>query len=253
MVMIPKIAVFDSGLGSLSVILPIQKRINAEIIYFADQKNYPYGTKTVSQLDKIIKYTISKLQEKFSPDVIVVGSNTPSLLLDIEKKDKIFGVYPPLKEAASKTRSGKIGILATRTVVKNKTLDKYIKKNVTKKIHVTKIDATPLVDLVESGRFISQKQASKYTIQKIINPHVEDGIDTFTLSSTHLPFLVPILKELFPGVTFLDPADTVAKHIAKILKHRSKRSRLKIYASGDINAFQEQLKKMGIKNKVNSL
>jgi len=251
--MIQKIAVFDSGLGSLSVIIPIQKRINAEIIYFADQKNYPYGTKTVSQLDKIMKSTISRLQEKFSPDVIVVGSNTPSLLLDIEKKDKIIGIYPPLKEAASKTRSGKIGILATRTVVKNKTLDKYIKKNVPKKIHVTKIDATPLVDLVESGRFISQKQTSKDTIQKIIKPYVEDGIDTFTLSSTHLPFLVPILNELYPDIAFLDPADKVANHIAKILKHRSKRSRLKIYASGDTNAFQEQLKKIGIKNKVNSL
>jgi len=251
--MIPKIAVFDSGLGSLSVILPIQKRIKTEIIYFADQKNYPYGTKTVSQLDKIIKHTISKLQEKFSPDVIVVGSNTPSLLLDIEKKDKIFGVYPPLKEAVSKTRSGKIGILATRTVVKNKTFDRYIKKNVPKKIHVTKIDATPLVDLVESGRFISQKQVSRYIIQKIIKPHVEDNIDTFTLSSTHLPFLIPILKELYPDIAFLDPADTVAKRIAKTLNHKSKRSRLKIYASGDINAFQKQLKKIGIKNKVNSL
>jgi glutamate racemase len=248
-----KIVVFDSGLGSLSVIKPIQKRINAEIIYFADQKNYPYGTKTVPQLDKIIKFTISKLQEKFSPDVIVVGSNTPSLLLDIQKKDKMFGVYPPLKEAASKTRSGKIGILATRTVVKNKTLDRYIKKNVPSKIHVTKIDATPLVDLVESGRFISQKQVSKYIIQKIIKPHVEDNVDTFTLSSTHLPFLVPILKELFPVITFLDPADTVAKHVAKTLKHKSKKSRLKIYASGDVDAFQRQLKKIGIRNKVNSL
>src|SRR6185312_10603850 len=153
--MISKIAVFDSGLGSLSVIKSIQKRIKAEIIYFADQKNYPYGTKTVSQLDKIIKSTISTLQEKFSPDVIVVGSNTPSLLLNIEKKGKILGVYPPLKEAASKTRSGKI---ATRSVVKSKTLDRYIKKNVPNKIHVTKINATPLVDLVESGKFILQKQ-----------------------------------------------------------------------------------------------
>src|SRR6185437_12693601 len=214
-----KIAVFDSGIGSLSVIKPIQKRVKAEIIYFADQKNYPYGTKTVPQLDKIIKSTILKLQEKFSPDVIVVGSNTPSLLLHIEKKDKIFGVYPPLKEAASITRSGKIGILATKAVVKSKALDRYIKKNVPTKIHVTKINATPLVDLVESGRFISQKQLSKNTIQKIIKPYVENNIDVFTLSSTHLPFLVPILKELFPGITFLDPADTVAKHVAKISKH----------------------------------
>ena len=248
-----KIAVFDSGLGSLSVIKPIQKRINAEIIYFADQKNYPYGTKTIPQLDKIIKSTISKLQKKFSPDVIVVGSNTPSLLLHIEKKDKIFGVYPPLKEAASKTRSGKIGILATRSVVKSKTLDRYIKKNVPSKIHVMKINATQLVDLIESGKFISQKQVSKYIIQKIIKPHIEDNIDVFTLSSTHLPFLLPILKELFPGITFVDPADTVAKRVAKIPKHKSKKSRLKIYTSGDINTFQKQLQKLGIKNKVNQL
>jgi len=248
-----KIVVFDSGMGSLSVIKPIQKRIKAEIIYFADQKNYPYGTKTVPQLDKIIKSTISKLQEKFSPDVIVVGSNTPSLLLHIEKKDKIFGVYPPLKEAASKTRSGKIGILATISVVKSKTLDRYIKKNVPNKIHVTKINATPLVDLVESGRFISQKQSSKEIIQKIIKPHVENNIDVFTLSSTHLPFLVPILKELFPGITFLDPADTVAKRVAKISKYKSKKSRLKIYASCNVSIFQKQLQKIGIKNKVNPL
>jgi len=248
-----KIVVFDSGMGSLSVIKPIQKRIKAEIIYFADQKNYPYGTKTVPQLDKIIKSTIITLQEKFSPDVIVVGSNTPSLLLDIEKKGKIFGVYPPLKEATSKTRSGKIGILATRSVVKSKTLDRYIKKNVPSRIDVTKINATPLVDLVESGKFISQKQLSKDIIQKIIKPHVVNNIDVFTLSSTHLPFLVPMLTELFPGVTFLDPAYTVAKRVAKISKHKSKRSRLKIYSSGNISAFQEQLQKIGIKNKVNSL
>ena len=248
-----KIAVFDSGMGSLSVIKPIQKKIKAEIIYFADQKNYPYGTKTVPQLDKIIKSTISKLQERFSPDVIVVGSNTPSLLLHIEKKDKIFGVYPPLKEAASKTRSQKIGILATSAVVKSKTLDRYIKKNIPSKIHVTKINATPLVDLVESGKFISQKRLSKDIIQKIIKPHIENDTDVFTLSSTHLPFLVPILKELFPCVTFLDPADTVAKRVAKISRHKSKKTRLTIYASGNVDTFQKQLQKIGIKNKVNPL
>ena len=248
-----KIVVFDSGLGSLSVIKPIRKRINAEIIYFADQKNYPYGTKTVPQLDKIIKSTISKLQEKFNPDIIVVGSNTPSLLLDIEKKDKIIGVFPPLKEAVSKTKSGKIGILATKTVVENKIFDKYIRKNVPARIHVAKINATPLVDLVESGKFISQKQASRNIIKKIIDPYLKNNIDVFTLSSTHLPFLVPILKELFPGITFLDPADTVAQYISKILKHKTEKSRLKIYASGDMDMFQRRLIKIGIKNKPSPL
>jgi glutamate racemase len=102
----PKIVVFDSGLGSLSVIKPIRKKINAEVIYFANQDNYPYGTKSIPQLDKIIKSTIAKLQKKFEPDIIVVGSNTPSLLLDIRKKNKVIGVFPPLKEAVSKTKTG---------------------------------------------------------------------------------------------------------------------------------------------------
>lgn len=248
-----KIAVFDSGLGSLSVIKPIQKRINADIIYFADQKNYPYGTKTVYNLDKIIKSTILKLQEKFEPDIIIVGSNTPSLLLDIEKKDKIIGIFPPLKEAVQKTKSGNIGILATKSVVENKILDKYIRTNVPSKIYVKKINATPLVDLVESGKFISQKQISKNIIKKIISVHIENNIDVFTLSSTHLPFLIPILKELFPDTTFLDPADALAQHISSISKYKSKKSSLKIYSSGDTEIFHKQLLKIGIKNKVNAL
>ena len=248
----PKIVVFDSGLGSLSVIKSIQKKINAEIIYFADQDNYPYGTKSVSHLDKIIKSTITKLQEKFKPDIIVVGSNTPSLLLDIEKKNKIIGVFPPLKEAASKTKTGQIGILATKSVVKSKSLEKYIKKN-TSKIQVTKINATPLVDLVESGKFLSKKQSTKNIIKKIITPYLEKNIDVFTLSSTHLPFLLPILKELFPRVLFLDPADSVVHNILKILKHKKSKNSMQIYASGNIEKFHQRLLKIGIRNKVSPL
>ena len=77
----PRITIFDSGFGSLSIIKPIQKKIKSEIIYFADQKNFPYGTKSVSELDKIIKSTIVRLEKKFKPDIIIIGSNTPSLLL----------------------------------------------------------------------------------------------------------------------------------------------------------------------------
>src|SRR2546427_12395078 len=116
---VPKIVVFDSGLGSLSVISPIRKRFRSEIIYFADQENYPYGTKSIPNLEKIIKSTISKLEKRFHPDVIIIGSNTPSLLLEVTKNRKIIGVYPPLKEACRKTKSGTIAILATRSVVES--------------------------------------------------------------------------------------------------------------------------------------
>ena len=75
-----KIVVFDSGLGSLSIIKEIQKIVKTDIVYFADQKNYPYGTKSQAQLAIIIKKTINLLKEKFVPDIIVVASNTTSLI-----------------------------------------------------------------------------------------------------------------------------------------------------------------------------
>ena len=76
-----KIVVFDSGMGSLSIIKPLQKVTKSEIIYFADRKNFPYGKKPKSELRKIIEHSLIMLQERFNPDLIIVGSNTPTLLL----------------------------------------------------------------------------------------------------------------------------------------------------------------------------
>ena len=166
----PKIVVFDSGLGSLSIIGPLQKKVRSEIIYFADQENFPYGTKSVLQLKKIIKFTIKKLQKRFEPDIIIVGSNTPSLLLGIPTKSRIMGVNPPLRDAVRTTRTKTIAILATQSVVKNKKLTKYIRKNVPAEIKVIRVNATPLVDLVESGKFILERNNCENIIKKVLNP-----------------------------------------------------------------------------------
>ncbi len=64
-----KIMVFDSGLGSLSIIQAIQKISKSEIIYFADQENFPYGEKSQAQLSKIIQKSIKVLHEKFNPNI----------------------------------------------------------------------------------------------------------------------------------------------------------------------------------------
>ena len=94
-----KIVVFDSGFGSISVIREIRKIFKGELIYFADQKNFPYGVKSKPELENIIKDTINLLEEKFSPDFIIMASNTPTLLLrrDLSRiSRKLAGIYPPL-------------------------------------------------------------------------------------------------------------------------------------------------------------
>ena len=131
-----KIVVFDSGFGSLSVIKHIRKKMNAKVIYFADQANFPYGKKTIPHLRAIINKTIDALRKEFSPDVIVVGSNTPSILLGAFNSSKVLGVYPPLKDASKKTKLFTIAVLSTENVAKSKSLDALIRKNISKKIKV---------------------------------------------------------------------------------------------------------------------
>jgi len=224
--------------------------MKAQIIYFADQSNFPYGKKSISQLRKIITKTIDSLQKEFDPQVIVVGSNTPSILLDDYKSSKIIGVYPPLKEASQKTKTFSIAILSTQNVVKSKALDELIRKNVTKKVNVLKINASPLVELVESGKFIENKRFCKNTIKSLLEKKfLENNIDVVTLSSTHLQFLLPLLEQTFPKISFLDPAENVVKKIMN--KHKSRdQASLTIFSSGNLSRFQKQLHKIGINNKV---
>ena len=250
-----RIAVFDSGLGSLSIIRAMQKIFKAEIIYFADSQNYPYGTKSYAQLKKIMEKNISLLQKRFSPSFIVVASNTPSLMLNLAT-EKIIDIKPPLDYAKKISKTKHIAILATESAINSKGLNQYIKKNnFPKFFKIIKINASDLVELVECGKFITDKQFCRKIIKKILDQKIfQNNIDTITLSSTHLPFLKSLLEKEYPYVKFLDPGNMTAKKISlKIKNKQSKRNTLKIFTSGDIEKFQNKLRGIGIQNKVNFL
>tara|TARA_B100000745_G_C20037052_1_gene353251 strand:+ start:65 stop:808 length:744 start_codon:yes stop_codon:yes gene_type:complete len=243
-----KIVVFDSGLGSLSIIKAIQKKTKSDIIYLADRKNFPYGTKTKSQLYKIITDTIEKISERFDPDVIVLASNTPSLLFREKLPKNVITVLPPLEKIQ---KASNVAILTTEIVAKSKELDNYIEQFNNLK-EVLKINCSELVELVESGKFLTHERDCVKTILKVLKDEFkENKIKIATLSSTHLPFLLPFLKKYFRGVEFLDPAEDVAIKISKLEKSKSTRNSLSIYTTESPKALQRNLKSMGISNKVN--
>ena len=214
-----KIVVFDSGLGSLSIIRAIQKICKSEIIYFADQKNFPYGKKSKKQLEIIIKQTINLVEENFSPDLIVIASNTPTLMVKIVNK-KIIGVNPPIREAMILSKTKNIAILGTSSVIKSKSLSNYIKKfNFSKDKKIYKINSSVLVELVESNKFIIDKIYCRKIIRKILGNVFENKIDVAILSSTHLSFLKSLLNLEFPQIRFVDPANIVAGKVFEYIKN----------------------------------
>jgi len=250
-----KIVVFDSGLGSLSIIKAIQSISKSDIIFFADQQNFPYGNKSQAQLNSIIKKSIKTLQAQFSPDVLVMASNTPSLILNLSTS-KVIGVKPPLNEARKISKSKRIGILGTKSAIKSKGLTNYIKgEKISKSYKIFKINGSDLVELVESGKFITNKQYCKKIIKKILNDVIsKNSIDTITLSSTHLPFLKSLLDNEFPNVQFIDSGYIVAEKVFKIIKNnQSKRNSLKIFTSGNPINLKKNLVKLKINNKISVL
>lgn len=250
-----RIAVFDSGLGSLSVIRAIRRAARSEIIYFADRENFPYGGKSRRQLGRIVQKTVKMLQEGFAPDVIVMASNTPSLMVEHDRR-RIIGVYPPVKAAAGVSATKSIAVLGTRSASGSRALGDYIaRQGLPRGTAVHRIDASPLVELVETGRFLTDRGLCRKKIRGLLGEKFRDGdIDAATLSSTHLPFLKPLLRSEFPGVSFLDPAEDVAARVAEKIKGRpGGQNRLRIYASGDVRAFEENMARLGIRNRVGRL
>ena len=173
-----KIAVFDSGFGSISIIREIQKIFKGELIYFADQKNFPYGVKSKKELEDIIKDTVDLLEEKFSPDFIIMASNTPTLLLwrDINRiSPHLAGIYPPISDAVKISRTRNIAILGTRSVIQSESITKFIEKcDVPDHIVVHKIDCSLLVELVESGKFLTDKEYCKNIIKEVLEDILSD-------------------------------------------------------------------------------
>ena len=248
-----KIVVFDSGFGSLSVIKEIQKKVKSDIVYFADQKNFPYGKKSKKQLLEIINKSLDKISKKFESDVIVLASNTPSLLLRDKLPKGIINVLPPLGKISASKKSHNIAILATESVVRSSEMDDYIKETIKSKKHrIVKINSSNLVNLVETGKFIDEPEYCSAIIRKILRKKFQyHKIDVATLSSTHLPFLLPFLKDAFPNVKFLDPASIVAQRISrKNVNNRNLKNRLRIFTTGNTKKFQSNLRKIGIRNKV---
>ena len=211
-----KIAVFDSGISSLSIIHAIQKISRVEIIYFVDQENYPYGKKSQAQLRKIIQKSIKLLQDRFTPDIIVVASNTPILMLNLATR-KIIDVKPPLKYAQRVSKSKQIAILATKAAIKSRGLTQYIKKNnFPKSLRIFKINGSDLIELVESGKFLTDKKYCKKIIKKTLQQILsQKSIDIVTLSSTHLPFLKSLLEKEYPCIQFIETGDIIAQKISK--------------------------------------
>lgn len=223
------VAAFDSGVGSYSIVKIIRENLPREhLVYLADRVSFPYGEKTHEELKKNILSRIKWLETNYSPKLIVVASNTPSIQVLEEIKQEIktplIGVFPPVEKAVQISRSKHIAILTTKGVVESKEVDDFLKKkNFPQEVRFEKVNASDLVALVEPGIFLSDPLTTENIVNRFLSQLLEKypAVDVMTLSNTHLPFLKEYFTKLYPNLNFLDPALDVATEVEDYLKNNN--------------------------------
>jgi len=251
------IAVFDSGIGSLSVIQALRQELtNESIVYLADRAHYPYGRKTKEQLRSIIVQTL-KFLEKFDPKSIIVASITPSMLVLREARlhtmVPVFGVYPMLNDAVALSKTKHIALMATEGTIQSNELDEYIKPYImTAKIVL--VNASPMIDLIESGQSLQDGNVKEVIIRAMHNVKSDPKIDVAVLGSTHLPLIKDHMANIFPKMQFVNPALDTVKHVKTYLQQQDMASQgkgsMQIFVSKNREPFEKIIRTLGIKEKV---
>jgi glutamate racemase len=216
-------AVFDAGIGSYAAVALIQRVLpQQDIVYFADRASFPYGGKTRPDLLGILRRTLNFL-DGFEPAAVLVASNAPSVTVLDELIDTltvpIFGVRPPIRQALDAARGRDVAVLGVASLVASPEMNAYASEQAgSDHAHVHLVDASGLVELVESGTFLfdpAKTQAEvDATIAALDQRHPNVG--AFTLSSTHLPWLRGFLTKACRTRPLLDPLDDA---VAQITPH----------------------------------
>lgn len=241
------IGIFDSGLGGLTVVKEIIKKLpNENIVYFGDTARVPYGSKSK---ETVTRFSIenTKFLLKFKAKLIVVACNTASSLSLDSLRNRfrvpILGVIrPAVKKAVSVTRNRHIGVIGTRATIASRAYLKEIKKSGNSPKCVAQ--SCPLfVPLVEE-KWI-QSKVTYMVAKKYLRPVMRHNIDTLILGCTHYPLLKSVIKKVVGrNVRLIDSAEEVAEEAKALLdkmnlSRKSKESRHRFFVSDEPMNFKE--------------
>ncbi|HMU89645.1 MAG TPA: glutamate racemase [Pseudomonadales bacterium] len=244
------IALFDSGIGGLTVLQAVRRRLPAEsLLYLADTLHMPYGEKSA---DWIVARSLAlcELLLARGAKAIVVACNTATSAAAVTLRQRfavpIIALEPAIKPAAALTRSGVIGVLATPATAEGTRLAGLIAQHA--QGHRVLVQPCPgLVEAIESNQ---SRALIRALLAERIAPLLDAGIDTLVLGCTHYPLVAEEIRALVgPDVVLLDTAEAVARELERRLSQERllrvdarDSGELALHTSGDPLRLQQQLR-----------
>ena len=215
----------DSGIGGIPYCKSFHLRNPEEyLVYFADHKHFPYGTRDKNELITILSNLIEKLIARVNPKIIVIACNTASIaslsiLRELFPDLTIIGTVPAIKPAAFASKTGKIGVLGTDFTIKEPLIRELAEKYGMKIIGYA---APELVEFVENRIINSTPEERKKIVSVYLNHFRAKGADTLVLGCTHFLFLQKDFQnEALPDIAVFDSIDGINRRIESELQNES--------------------------------
>jgi len=214
------IGVFDSGIGGLTVVHALNRRLPHEnIIYFGDTARVPYGPKSPQVVREYAAQDVDFLLAQDVKMVVIACNTVSAVALDIVQKRArmpIVGVIQPgAEEAVRSTRKKRIGIIGTIATVTSKAYTNAIRQ-IDRSAQVFAQPCPLFVPLAEEG-WIEHK-VTDLVAREYLFPLKVEKIDTLVLGCTHYPILRAAIEKVMEGsVTLIDSGEAAAAVVERVL------------------------------------
>ncbi len=253
------IGVFDSGIGGLSVLQALQAALpNEHFVYLADNAHAPYGEKSDLYVRQRTHAIAQDLIGKHGIKALVVACNTATAAAIHELRAQhphlpLVGVEPALKPAAQITRTGRVGVMATRGTVDS---DKFARllASVQDMAQFEVCACNGLALAIEQSTLPSHQDTAQAEVSRLLQTYARTlgpfgqgrgEIDTLVLGCTHYVFAQQELQKLVgSGVQLVSTGEAVARQTRRLLVSahllcnepapRAPAARVELFTTGDL-------------------
>ena len=214
------IAVFDSGVGGVSVLIELRKMLpNEHFLYYGDSANAPYGLRSTEEVRSLTLAAAENLMRR-SCKALVVACNTATAaaIADLRKvyPDRIIvGIEPAIKLACARHPGGTIGVMATNVTLREKKLAALLDR-VSRDCNVIRLPSPGVVELVEAGKAGSPEAVA---LMESELGQLRGQLDALVLGCTHYPFIRGAIRTVVgDGVDILDGGEGTARETKRRLE-----------------------------------
>jgi glutamate racemase len=247
------IAVFDSGVGGLTVLHELLVQLpHEDFLYLGDTARFPYGERTPEELARFSAEIAEELLRRRTKLLVVAcNSATAAALPSLRRRmlettlgvDVLGVVRPEATQAVAATRTGRIGLLATPTTVASHAYDEALAA-IDPHVTLYAVPCPGLAAIIQAGRQFDEHAVQ--TVREACEPLREADVDTVILGCTHYPLIRPMLQRMLgPQVTLVSSGAALARQVEhalstrKLGNPREGEGDYRFLCTGDVEAFEE--------------